>query len=58
MGLCVGAGEACDEVIFTSSDGAFSGIAPMAVWWCKLEVDVLFAHEILECLRGFVVESL
>jgi hypothetical protein len=51
-------GESCHKVLFESSDGAFSGIAAMAVRRHQLVLHITGGEKILQSGRCLVVESL
>jgi hypothetical protein len=54
----VGAAKAGDEMVFESLDGVFGPVAMMEAGRSQLVVDVFIGHEVLEKLRGFVVEAM
>jgi hypothetical protein len=43
----IGGRKAGNEVIFESTDGTFSGIAAMYIWWSELGINVVIG-QILE----------
>ena len=45
-GVFVRATQSGNEVILECVDGSFSGITSVQVWWYKLEVYLLFMHEV------------
>jgi hypothetical protein len=45
-------------MIIDRADGSFSCVASMNVRGCQLKVNVRGDEEILECARGFIVETL
>jgi hypothetical protein len=50
--------KASNEVILEGADGAFGGIAAVDAGRGELEVNFLFAEELLQCFRAFKVETL
>jgi hypothetical protein len=51
-------GEPCHKLFFESSDGAFSGIAAVAVGRHQLVLHVIGGEDILQSSRCLVVKSL
>jgi hypothetical protein len=53
----VHAAEASDEVTFKSTDVTLGSIAPMDMWWNKLEVNIFLGQELFEDGGTFLVEA-
>jgi hypothetical protein len=51
-------GEPCHKVFFESSDGAFSGVAAVAVGRHQLVLHIIGGEKVLQSGRCLVVESL
>jgi hypothetical protein len=51
-------GDSCHKVLFESLDGAFSGIAAMAVRWHQFVLHIIDGDKILLSGRCLIVESL
>ena len=45
-------------MIFKGADCAFGGIAAVNLWWHQLIINRLANHEVLQGVRGFIVEFL
>ena len=56
--LLVAAAEHCDQVVLEGSDRPFCCVAPVDVGGGQMEVHVVRCDVFLQCLRGFIVETL
>jgi hypothetical protein len=54
----VSGGEPCHKVFFEDPDGAFRGVAAMAVRWNQLVSDIIDGEETLQSNGCLIVESL
>jgi hypothetical protein len=42
-------GESCHKVVFPNANRTFCCILTMIIGWHKLELDIFYAHELLQC---------